>query len=152
MVLIPLLLPDEEGDLGPLVPQPYCQAMTLRALLSLLTVLLLNPPALVQTAAQDVDGARLPAVELPVNFERVKRQLAALPATDDERSILKLNFYVEVYGRAPRLDLLRGFDRHNGPVPFGGPSHADMRALWTPEEFSAPVANLGSALDWLVKR
>ncbi len=126
--------------------------MTQRAIVSLLTVLLLSPLAPVKAAAQDVDGAPPRAVEVPVNLERVKRRLAALSATDDERSILKLSYYLEVYGRAPRLDLLQGFDRHNGPVPFGGPSHADMRALWTPEEFSAPVADLGSALDWLLNR
>ena len=126
--------------------------MTQRAIVSLLTVLLLSPLATAEASQQDIDGAPLPAVEVLVNLERVKRKLAALPATGEKRSILKLSYYLEVYGRAPRLDLLQGFDRYNGPVPFGGPSHADMQALWTPKEFSAPVADLGSALDWLLKR
>ena len=65
--------------------------------------------------------------------------------------LLDLNYYLEVYGRAPRLNLLEGFDTHIGPVPFGGPSHADLRDLWTPEEFSSPVADLGSLFDWLFK-
>ena len=59
---------------------------------------------------------RLPAVTLPVNLERVTRMLTALPATDEGRSLLKLSYYLEVYGRAPRLDLLRGFDLHTGPA------------------------------------
>ena len=125
--------------------------MTLRAIVSVLTVLLLSPLAPVQAAAQDVDGFR-PTVRVRVNLERVKRKLAALPASDDERSLLDLNYYLEVYGRAPRLNLLAGFDSHTGPVPFGGPSHADMRALWTPEAFRAPVVNVGSVFDWLRKR
>lgn len=126
--------------------------MTLRAIVSVLSVLLLSPLAPVQAAAQDIDGAPLHAMRLPVNLERVKRKLAAMPASDDERSLLDLNYYIEVYGRAPRLDLLEGFDTHIGPVPFGGPSHADLRDLWTPEEFSSPVADVGSLFDWLFKR
>jgi hypothetical protein len=126
--------------------------MTRRAIVPLLSVLLVSPLAPVAAAAQDVDGAPLPAVTLPVNLERVKRMVAALPATDEGRSLLKLSYYLEVYARAPRLNLLRGFDLDAGPVPFGGPSHADMQALWTPEEFSAPVADLGSLFDWILKR
>ena len=129
--------------------------MTLRAIVSVLTVLLLSPLAPVRAgsaAAQDVDAARLPAVRVSVNLERVKRKLAALPASDAERSLLNLDYYLEVFGRAPRLDLLEGFDIDIGPVPFGGPSHADLQDLWTPREFRAPVADLGSFFDWLLKR
>jgi len=126
--------------------------MTYRAIVSLLTMLLLSPLVSVDAAAQDVDDALLPAVELSVNLERLKRKLAQLPATDEERTILRLNFYLSVYARAPRINPLLGFDLHTGPVPFGGPSHADMRDLWTPEEFSTPVADLGSVLGWLFKR
>ena len=120
--------------------------MTLRAIVSVLTVLLLSPLAPVRAAAQDVDGARLPAVRVSVSLERVKRKLAALPASDAERSLLDLDYYLEVFG------LLEGFDIDIGPVPFGGPSHADLQDLWTPREFRAPVADLGSLFDWLLKR
>ena len=71
--------------------------MTLRAIVSVLTVLLLSPLAPVRAAAQDVDGARLPAVRVSVNLERVKRKLAALPASDTERSLLNLDYYLEVF-------------------------------------------------------
>ena len=119
----------------------------------MLAVLLLSPIAPLHAVAQDVHDARpLPAVELPVNLERLKRKLAALPATDAERSLLKLNFYIEVYGRATRVNPLQGFDIHTGPVPFGGPDHAGLRDLWTPEEFSAPVADLTSVLGWISRR
>ena len=126
--------------------------MTQRTIASLLTLLLLSTLASVDTAAQEINGAPLPAVELPVNLERVKQKLAALPATDEERSLLKLNFYVEVYGSAPRINLLEGFNLHTGPVPFGGPSHADLRNLWTPEEFRAHAVDLASVLGWILRR
>ena len=125
--------------------------MTLRAVVSVLAVLLLNPLAPGRAAAQEVDGSRPPAVRIAVNLERVKRKLAALPALDNERSLLKLSYYLDVYGRAPRLNLLEGFDVLAGPAPFGGPTHADMRALWTPEEFSSP-AIVSIPLGWIFKR
>ena len=125
--------------------------MAQRAIVLPLAVLLLGPLAPVD-AAQEVYDAPLPAVELPVNLERLKQKLEALPATDEERSLLKLSFYLEVYGRAPRYDPLEGFDIHTGPIPFGGPSHASLRALWTPEALSAPVADLTSVLGWLFNR
>ena len=50
-----------------------------------------------------------------------------------------------------RLNLLQGFDLHTGPVPFGGVTHADMRNLWTPQEFSTPPA-LSIPLGWSSKR
>ena len=122
--------------------------MSLRAIVYVLTVLLLSSVARVQAAAQDVDGPRVRAVRVPVNLERVKRKLVALPARDDERTLLDLSYYLEVYGRAPRINLLAGFDSHTGPVPFGGPSHADILALWTPEAFSTPAVDLSSLFGW----
>ncbi|MBQ02949.1 MAG: hypothetical protein FI737_14845 [SAR202 cluster bacterium] len=127
-------------------------SMTQRAIVSVVAILLVSPCLRVDAAPQEGTVAPLQAVELPVNLERLKRKLAALPATDEERSLLKLNFYLEVYARAPRINPLEGFDIHTGPVPFGGPSDTDMRALWTPREFSTPAADLGSVLGWIFKR
>ena len=127
--------------------------MDQRAIVMLLAVLLPSPLAPVDIAAQQVaEPALLPAVELPVNLERLKRKLAVLPATDEGRSRLRLAFYLDVYGRAPRFNPLEGFDIHTGPVPFGAPSHADLRALWTPEAFRAPVVDLTSVFGWIFKR
>ena len=102
--------------------------------------------------AQERKVDPLPSVELAVNLERLKQRLAELPESDEERSLLKLDYYVSVYGRAPEINVLEGFDLHNGPVPFGPPTHDDFQALWTPEEFSAPAADLTSILGWLLKR
>ena len=90
-------------------------------------------------------------MRIAVNLERVKQKLAALPALDDTRSLLKLSYYLDVYGRAPEPNLLEGFDVFAGPAPFGGPTHADMRDLWTPEEFSSP-AIVSIPLGWIFKR
>ena len=65
--------------------------------------------------------------------------------------MLRLSYYVEVYGRAPRINVMDGFDVHNGPVPYGAPSHADMIAVTTPIEFPSPAANIGNVIGWAWK-
>lgn len=107
------------------------------------------PAPAVQESAPPVP---LPAVELPINLERVKRQLEVLPSSEEARSRLKLEFYVNVYARAPRIDPLAGFDIHTGLVPHGAPSHADMMRQWTPQGLDVPVADLGSVIGWVLGR
>ena len=120
--------------------------------LTLVTALVVSPLLAPTYGQNTVPQPPLPAVELPVNLERLKRRLAALPSSEDERTLLKLNFYVDVYGRAPRIDPLEGFDIHTGLVPHGSPSHADMMSQSTPEGFDVPVADLGSVLGWIFNR
>ncbi len=92
----------------------------------------------------------LPAEELPVPLERIKRQLDRLPPTH-ERSLLRLSYYIEVYGRLPRIDLVQGFDVHNGPVPYGAPTHAELLAVISPREFRPAVATLNNIIGWTFK-
>lgn len=135
--------------------------MITRATMTAFGVLLLGPPGAAPAAAEpapmaasqeNASPAPLPAVELPINLERVKRQLAVLPSSEEARSRLKLDFYVNVYARAPRIDPLEGFDLHTGLVPHGAPSHAEMMRQWTPRGFDTPVADLGSVLGWILGR
>ena len=126
--------------------------MTQRTLVSLFAVLFLGQIAPVRASAQESDGVREPVAIVSVNFERVKRKLAALPSPNAERSLLELSYYVEVYGRAPGIKMLEGFDTTFGPVNFGPPTHAALLDLWTPEEFSSPAMDLGSLFGWFHKR
>jgi hypothetical protein len=119
--------------------------------LAVLVPLLLGFLGATPVAAQQVEAAPLPRAEVTVDLERLKQRLASLPATDDNTG-LKLNFFVQVYGRLPRINPLEGFELTDGPVPFGGPTHGDLLSLWTPEEFSAPVADFGSVLGWFLGR
>lgn len=113
---------------------------------------------LLAVGATTIDGqtgdadAPLEAVDLPVSLERIKRQLDRLPLAKSEQDVLRLSFYVRVYGRAPKVNVFEGFDVHNGPVPYGTPTHATMRDITTPVEFSAPAINLGNVLGWAWRR
>ena len=79
------------------------------------------------------------------------RQLDRLPPTHEERRLLRLSYYIEVYGRLPRIDLLQGFDVHNGPVPYGPPTHAELLAFMSPRELRPAVAKLNSIIGWTFK-
>ena len=92
-------------------------------------------PAGSTMAQESSETPRLNAEELPVSLERIKRQLDRLPVGDWERNLLRLSYYVEVYGRAPRINVIQNFDIHNGPVPYGAPSHAEMIAVTMSREF-----------------
>ena len=127
--------------------------MITRAAPTAIADLLLGPPPVAAGSGQEADpAAPLPAVELPINLERVKRGLEALPSSEEARSRLKLEFYVNVYARAPRIDPLEGFDIHRGLVPYGAPSHAEMMRQWTPQGLDVPVADLGSVLGGIIGR
>ena len=77
-------------------------------------------------------GNQAPAVETPLDAEqlpvslRIKRKLDRVPVAADERNLL-----------------FDGFDVHNGPVPYGAPTHATMRGVTTP--------NIGNVLGWAWK-
>ena len=88
----------------------------------------------------------LNVVEFPVSLERIKRQLARLPVITSGRNTLRLRSFITVSAPAPRINVFEGYDLHNGPVPYGTPTHAAMRAVTTPIEFRRSVATIGNLL------
>ncbi len=96
------------------------------------------------------DPDLLPAEELPVSLARIRRKLAQAPPS--HTSLLRLDVYVEVVGKAPAFHLFEGFDLHAGPVPYGAPTHSDMIRHVTPEEFRTPgmsLAPVWALVKWL---
>jgi hypothetical protein len=91
---------------------------------------------------------------LPVSLDRIKRKLAQRPATTTTQTQhgLKLEYYIQVYGVAPRIDLFTDFNLKNGPVPFSGPTHADMLEQMTPQEFRTPPFDISSLLSWILSK
>ena len=89
----------------------------------------------------------LEAEELGVSLARIQRRLDRLPDESDPNT-LRLNFYVQVYGRAPELNLFEGFDLHNSPVPYGVPLHNEMMAVMHPNPLYPPAVNLNTVAGW----
>lgn len=87
----------------------------------------------------------------PYSVDRVKRELKQLPPTTitEHQDGLKLEYYIQVFGSAPKIDLFKDFDLKNGPVPFTAPTHADMLEQMTPQQYRHNVADIPSLLVWL---
>lgn len=119
--------------------------------ISALSVLLLAAPARAQDQAPPpTQTAKLEVDELPISFDRIQRKLAQQPSSS--RQGLKLDYYVEVVGKAPKIDIFGEFDVKKGPVPFGGMTHRDFLDLVTPQEFRAPAMDFGALFKWLSEK
>ncbi len=100
----------------------------------------------VTPAAADVDA-------LPFSLARIKRELAEAPPLVQD--VLRLHYYIEVYGKRRELDILGDFDLVHGPVRYGAPTHREFLDLVTPQEFRAPPADLTvlttAIIKWLTR-
>jgi hypothetical protein len=104
-----------------------------------------SPPAASDVAAPSVDVTRL-----GIDLARINRQLQQ-SAAREEHNGLNLRYVIDVYGRAPRIDVLDP-KRDNllyGPAPYGAPTHQEMLQIMTPQEFRAPAADFTTLLRWL---
>ena len=97
-----------------------------------------------ETAVEAVDASAL-----PVSLERIKRRLAATERTQEgRRGLLNLNFYVDVYARAPAIELLRDFDLDSETVSYGSPTHREMLEAATPREWRPRAISTGNLFGW----
>src|SRR5262245_13617650 len=135
-------------------------AVGMVALLASSTVALAADPAAGTSAARvpSAEASAQPNVtpeQLPVSLDRIRREIAQQPRTSD--FALRLEYYIEVYGKAQSIPLFpEDANLVNGPVPYGGPTHAEVVQLVTPQEFRTPAADLTSVVsaltNWLSHR
>ena len=86
---------------------------------------------------------------LPIDLDRIQRQLKQ-SAAREERDGLNLRYVIDVYGKAPRIELVTpGENLKYGPVPGTAPSHSDMMQFWTPQEFRSPPMDIAAFMRWL---
>jgi hypothetical protein len=118
----------------------HCRYIALAALLSCTLV--------VPAAAQD----NVDVNKLPVNLARIQRQLQQASVRENPDG-LKLSFFVDVYGRAPRIELWTPEPNlMTGPAPYGAPTHRQILEQITPQEYRAPAADFGSLFRWLADK
>jgi len=87
-----------------------------------------------------------------LNLSRIQRGLRRSAERQDYDG-LNLRYYVSVYAPAPEIRLFGKQDNLSfGPAPYGGPTHGDMMRLMTPQEFSAPAADLTGLSRWFSKK
>lgn len=93
--------------------------------------------AFAQTPA--AEPATVNAAALGVSLSRIQRRLnAESVARTEGASPLKLDFFVDVYGVAPRLVFFDPQELLYGPVPGSAPTHRDMIQHNLPQAFRSP--------------
>ena len=102
-------------------------------------------------AQEAADEATAETEALGVSFDRIKYKLDTLPEREGVSDLLRLDFYVEVYGRAPEVDYFQGFDLENSPVAEGVPMTDELMEAMTAGDLPLvpPAMNLGNLLNWL---
>ncbi len=116
--------------------------------ISLVLVAGVASTATAQDAAPSVDVSRL-----PINVNRIHRELRQASIREDHDSPFHLRYVVDVYGIAPRIEIFT--DKNTvltGPVPWAAPTHRDMLDVMTPQEFRAPAADFGALSRWLADK
>ena len=88
------------------------------------------------------------ATKLGVDLNRIQRELRLAESREkSEVEGLRLNFSVQVFGQAPRLDILQGIDLVNGAVPGTAPTHRQFIEQVTPPIYRTPGGDfLGLAI------
>ena len=107
------------------------------------SVVALNTPA-APAAATEIDVSRL-----PIDLRRIEKNFRQTTIRE-QRDGLNLRYFVDVYAKAPAIVLFTKEDNLLfGPVPYGGPTHSEMLQMITPQEHSAPPADVGALFRWL---
>lgn len=120
----------------------------MRGLVVLLIAACLGTPAFAQDPPPKPDPA-IDATKLGVDLARIKKGLRVAESKEKSASDgLRLNFTVQVYGQAPRIDVLQGIDLFNGGVPGTAPSHSQMIEFWTPPIYRTPGLPISALAFW----
>ena len=92
------------------------------------------------------------AEDLPISITRIRQKLVQLPRSTEATHGLKLEYYIEVIGKAPQVDFFTNFDVNSGPAPFSPPTHQDFLNVVTPQGFRTPPVDFSALMAWLAQR
>jgi len=103
-----------------------------------------------ETGSSPVDFSRATVQRFGVDLQRIQRALRQ-SAERQEGSGLNVRYTIDVYGTAPRLNILdpKTDNLRMGPTPYGAPTHQQMLDVMTPQEFRAPAADFSALMRWL---
>jgi hypothetical protein len=102
------------------------------------------PPAPIPVPEPAID-----ATKLGVSLTRIQRGLFIAESREKQSGdAMRLEFNVQVYGKAPRIEVLNGVDLSNGGVPGSAPSHRQMIDFVTPVIYRTPVMPVSALAFW----
>ena len=107
-------------------------------------------PAPAQAAQPVVDPTRF-----GVSLERIQKGLRITETREKQKqagTTMRLEFQVQVYGLAPKIEVLKGVDLFTGPVPGTAPTHKQFIEYVTPQIYRTPGLPLSAGLFWLANQ
>ena len=113
----------------------------------------LATPASAQNAAPPAAANEINVSRLPVSLTRLQRQLRTTAEREEREGPSRLRYSVDVFGRAPRVQLLKPEDNLvYGQPSYGAPTHREMMEVVTPREFRSPVMDFSNLMRWIQSR
>jgi hypothetical protein len=131
----------------------------MRSVVLLVLIAGLAPPGLAQDAPRAQEqSAPAPATSpsLPIDPTRLGVSLSKIEkglfiAAEREAQSgggLRLEFNVQVYGMAPKIEVLKGVDLSSGGVPGSAPTHRQMMEFVTPAIYRSPTMPVSALALW----
>jgi hypothetical protein len=131
----------------------------MRSVVLLVLIAGLAPPALAQDAPRAQEqSAPVPATspsppidptKLGVSLPKIQKGLfIAAEREAQSGGELHLEFNVQVYGMAPKIEVLKGVDLGSGGVPGSAPTHRQMMEFVTPAIYRSPTMPVSALALW----
>jgi hypothetical protein len=121
----------------------------MRALAAFLIVAGLAQPAWCQDPAPPPSpDPPIDAAKLGVSLSRIQKGLFIAEAREKQGDGYRLQFNVQVYGLAPKIEVLKGVDLIGGAVPGSAPTHRQMIEFGTPVIYRTPTMPISTLAFW----
>ncbi len=124
----------------------------MRGLALLVLLLSLSVPAWAQGSEAKPAQASEPAIDaskLGVSLSRIQKGLRMSESKERQSgSALRLEFQIQVYGQAPRIDILKDVDILHGDAPGSAPTHRQIIEFLTPQIYRTPGMPLSVLAGW----
>jgi hypothetical protein len=105
------------------------------------------------TPTPTVDPTAIDATKLGVSLSRIQKALQIAEARQkDAGGALRLEFNIQVFGTAPKIEILKGVDLLNGQVPGTAPSHTQFIEFVTPPIYRQPALPISAFAAWAAQR
>lgn len=100
-------------------------------------------------AAETKADTSVDATKMGVSLSRIQRGLFVASERDKSNPDgVRLEFNVQVYGMAPKIEVLKGIDLFNGAVPGTAPTHNQMIEFLTPPIYRTPGLPISALAFW----
>jgi hypothetical protein len=128
----------------------------MRGLASFVLIACLASPCFAQEPAPapaPPPDTAIDATKLGVSLARIQKGLFIAESREKEGGdAMHLEFNVQVYGKSPKIEVLKGIDLFNGQVPGTSPTHNQMIEFWTPQIYRTPVMPVSALAVWAAEQ